>query len=158
MINSDKPLIFKLLALRVAICRKMSCERPRIAAQKGTNCNVKGRKSQAERRPFTKRMKTRRKTDGCRTAEHVGGESRKHPVRWLKLVCLQPFVRYAEVLHSAEAAAMKNAPSSHDGHASRRSQFCPCNQTANRRRTGAVFFSATFFTAQPRGKTWRKPP
>lgn len=121
------------------------------------NRNAKGRKSQAERRPFAMRVETRRKTDGCRTSEHAGGESWKHPVRWLEPVRIQPFVRYAEVLHSAEAAAMKNAPSVHDGHASRRSQFCPCNQTANRRRTGAVFFSATFFTAQPRGKTWRKP-
>lgn len=45
------------------------------------------------------RVEARLKTGGCSTAEHAGGESRKHPVRWLKLVCLQPFVRYAEVLH-----------------------------------------------------------
>lgn len=122
------------------------------------NYNVKYRQSQAERRHFGIRTETRRKTDGSSAAEYAGGESWKHPVRWLEPVRIQPFVRYAEVLHSAEAAAMKNAPSVHDGHASRRSQFCPCNQTENRRRTGAVFFSATFFTAQPRGKTWRKPP
>ena len=126
--------------------------------QKGINYNAKGRKSQAERRHFGLRVETRWRASGCRTANHAGGESRKHPVRWPEPVRLKPFVRYADTSRSIETAAMRNAPSAHDVHASRRSQFCPCNQTANRRRTGAVFFSATFFTAQPRGKTWRKPP
>lgn len=88
------------------------------------NYNAKDRKSQAERRHFGLRVETRWRASGCRTANHAGGESRKHPVRWPEPVRLKPFVRYSDISRSIETAAMKT-PLGHDDHASRRSQFTP---------------------------------